>query len=229
MMDMRIAVACLNDAPYREDNPDVHAISLRNKVEYCLAHDYSLHMVTHSLVQERKAVWSKLPFLITLLPLHDWIFWADTDCLFMNHDIRLEDLIDDRASLIITRDMNGLSAGNFLIRNSQWGRAFLHKAWERSDCFDHWAQEQLAMDRTIEEDPDSAREVKFVQQNTLCSYHDVEMPEEYRPYRDGDFIVHFPAHYGRLRELMIRFAQPRPQTAPRARRPRRGVTLPVRP
>lgn len=198
-----IAVACLNDAVYRRDNPGLNSISARNKIEYCLAHDYSLHLVTHSLADERKGSWSKLPLLQTLLQLHEWVFWADTDCLFLNHNIRLEDLIDENFSLVITRDMNGLSNGNFLIKRGEWASEFLMKAWARTDCFDHWGQEQLAMELTLKENPEMEKQVKYVQQNDLCSYYDVKLPKSYRAFKSGDFIVHFPGHYGRSSLLTL--------------------------
>ena len=205
----RIAVVSLNDEAYRRDNPGVSSISFHNKVDYCMAHDYSLHIVTHSLAENRKGSWSKLPLLEKLLHLHDWIFWADTDCLFMNHKIRLEDLIDDDYSLIITKDMNGLSNGNFLIKSGEWATEFLTKSWSKTECFDHWGQEQLAMEITLRENSEMEKQVKYVQQNLLCSYHGVKLPQYLRPYAKGDFLVHFPANYGRprLRKFMRQFSE----------------------
>ena len=161
-----------------------------------MAHEYSLHLVTHSLASRRKGSWSKLPLLETLLQLHDWVFWADTDCLFMNHNIRLEDLIDGDFSLIITTDKNGLSNGNFLIKRGRWATEFLKKAWTKTKCMGHWGQEQLAMEVTLKENPRMGKQVKYVQQNLLCSYHGVKLPRSLRPYEPGDFLVHFPARCG---------------------------------
>lgn len=203
-----IAVVSFNDELYRKENPEVSDISFRNKAEYCMTHDYSLHIVTHSLVTDRMSVWSKLPLLDNLLRLHDWVFWADTDCLFMNYKIRLEDILDDHFSLIITKDMNGLSAGNFLLKRGEWATDFLKKSWDNMQCFDHWGQEQLAMESTLKQNPDMEDQVKYVQQNVLCSYYDVELSEGLRSYQEGDFIIHFPDHYGRrsLLELMRKFS-----------------------
>ena len=224
-----IAVACLNDDVYRKHNPGVCPISFRNKMEYCLAHDYSLHLVTHSLAERRKGSWSKLPLLLTLLQLHDWVFWADTDCLFLNHNIRLEDLIDDNFSLIITKDMNGLSAGNFLIKRGNWATEFLKQSWTKTRCFNHWGQEQLAMEITLKESPQMEKQVKYVPQNLLCSYHGVKLPGYLRPYRKGDFLVHFPARYGspKLLKWMREFSsQLIEKKTSRRRRPESGLPAP---
>ena len=207
---INIGVATLDDEQYRLDNPTVCEIASRNKLEYCLRHNYSLHLVKHSLVDDRPTVWSKIPLISNLLNLHDWIFWADQDCLFMNFNIRLEDIIDPAYEMVITQDMYGLSAGNFFIKKGDWAKELFERAWrEVEQCRDHWGQEQLAMELTLQNFPHLNAKVKYVPQNQICSYHNVELTEEYRSYMTGDFIVHFPSHYGKptLPEFMQSFSQ----------------------
>ena len=67
-----------------------------------------------------------------------WIFWMDTDALFMNTEIRLSQLLFDVTEndvIVIAADAEGLNAGTFLIRNNELGRRFLRKWLEKHRVF----------------------------------------------------------------------------------------------
>jgi hypothetical protein len=41
---------------------------------------------------DRYAAWNKIIACIDALPLYDWIFYIDVDCIIMNHSKMLENL-----------------------------------------------------------------------------------------------------------------------------------------
>jgi hypothetical protein len=76
----------------------------------------------------------------------DWIFWIDTDAVFMNPNGRIEDLIDPRYDFLFCTDENGINAGTMLLRNCEWTGRFLQQCWNTRSTFgQHWNPEQTAM------------------------------------------------------------------------------------
>eukprot|EP01094_Clydonella_sp_ATCC50884_P021983 TRINITY_DN4953_c0_g1_i1.p1 TRINITY_DN4953_c0_g1~~TRINITY_DN4953_c0_g1_i1.p1 ORF type:complete len:510 (+),score=120.87 TRINITY_DN4953_c0_g1_i1:168-1532(+) len=108
-------------------------MSKENKEEYGRKHGYDVMVNTSTIVRDRKSSWAKVKMAEWHLPKYDWLFWADTDTLIMNMDVRLEAFIDDRYDIIITKDLNGLNAGVWFIRNTPWSMAFLKRWFAQTD------------------------------------------------------------------------------------------------
>ena len=72
----------------------------------------------------------KIEFVCSVMEKHRnlrWLFWIDTDALFMNTHIRLNKLIagvEESDLFIIGADAEGINAGTFFIRNNPAGRRF---------------------------------------------------------------------------------------------------------
>lgn len=79
------------------------------------------------------SIWWMKPYLIqyTLKQGFDAVFWTDTDSLFVNLDVGLDDLMSSPASFIFTGDAWDLcSAGHLWFKNSKFTNEFL-ELWLR--------------------------------------------------------------------------------------------------
>ncbi|ORX76094.1 hypothetical protein K493DRAFT_319691 [Basidiobolus meristosporus CBS 931.73] len=188
-------------------NPDPNSkcrqlgdISYHNRREYIAHHlgRYDLRdtNVTHYF-DEVKAVgavpaWAKIKMIKDELAKdeHDWIFWMDTDALIANMDIRLEQFIDNRYPLIITKDWFCLNAGVFLIKNDDWSRHFMDLVWSELGPNNHEQDWMITILRVHTELKENEK-VKYLPQCSFNSYW--MMKKLYEMYRPGDFMVHWAA------------------------------------
>ncbi|CAO3573984.1 unnamed protein product [Mortierella alpina] len=105
-------------------------------------------------------------------------------------DISLERFLDNRYSLVITRDQNFLNAGVFLLRVNDWSRHYMRDLLSRMD---KGSNEQHWMIKLLE-DPsyESERHVKYLPQCSFNSYWHIKTL--YAIYQPGDFVIHWAGH-----------------------------------
>ena len=90
--------------------------------------------------------WRKVQFVCEMLERSrhaHWLFWMDTDALFMNMQIKLSQLlagVTEDDVIIIAPDRLGLNAGIFLIRNNKQGRKFCQSWLNKHHRF--WYEQQ---------------------------------------------------------------------------------------
>lgn len=112
-------------------------ISRSNRESYCRLHNYRLIDETDSFLQGKKHQqslayysWVKIEVVCSVMKENldlDWLFWVDTDALFMNLHISLIQLlagVEDTDLIVIGADAEGINAGVFFIRNNPSGRTF---------------------------------------------------------------------------------------------------------
>ncbi|XP_026661726.2 probable alpha-1,6-mannosyltransferase MNN10 [Phoenix dactylifera] len=165
----------------------------------------------------RPPSWSKIPAVRSQLPNYDWVFWNDADTVITNPDISLENILnaaighsDLRASpdLVVTEDFNGVNAGVFFFRRSEWSEKFLDTWWNQTSFVlfgstisgDNTALKHLINGLPSEELQDHVRTVPM--QCLFNSYPWLPIwKNAYRlifsplktwegAYSDGDFMVH---------------------------------------
>ena len=195
---MRVLILTLADEKFS----DIAEISTPNKKRYAKHHGYGFVCVDELPAPDRSASWNKIRAIQERLDEFNWIFWTDADSLIMNGDIRIEDIIgDNRQDLIMTKDTNGLNAGQFLIKNSAWSHSFLWTVWSQTQFLDHAWSEQAAIMHVLGGDPDPGH-VLFVEKRVLNAYH----TPYYWDYLPGDFLVHFVGltqEHDRLKQIML--------------------------
>ncbi|OAQ28588.1 glycosyltransferase family 34 protein [Linnemannia elongata AG-77] len=188
-------------------NPDPNSkcrqlgqVSHHNRREYIAHHQGRYDLWDTNIAhyfEQVKAVgavpaWAKIKMIKDELAKdeHDWIFWMDTDALIANMDIRLEQFIDNRHPLIVTKDWYCLNAGVFFIKNDDWSREFIDLVWSKMGPYDH---EQDWMIATLERHPElkEQEKVKYLPQCSFNSYW--HMKKLYEMFRPGDFMVHWAA------------------------------------
>lgn len=171
-----------------------------NKVEYAMQHGYGFLCKNNNFTLPH-ASGEKLPFIKQYIHAHpdvEWVWWLDIDTLITNHHIRIEDRIDNNYHFIISKDLNGINAGSFFIRNSPQGLELLDWMIEVYPTFEKqtgFFAEQTAMEAALH--IEKFRNItKIVPQRSINSYHEhLNHWTKLGPdaiWERGDFVVHFP-------------------------------------
>lgn len=194
------AVASNHDDNYA----DLAAITDRSKQEYCDIHGYKFFVLTE-LKYSTIVGFNKIHFALDLFKKHpdiEWLLFSECDAMITNLTIPIEERIDNNYHFIIPVDRLNLNSGNFLIRNSEQGRAYLQMIIDKEPEYANveWAEQQVIID-TLEEYQDI---IKIVPQKFMNSYE----PQIYDycdarfdilgnsgAWEPGDWIVHWPGTY----------------------------------
>lgn len=115
---------------------DMRVRTIDNKRAYARHWNYSLVAPgvdeVRALAGGFPAAWAKLEVAKKALESHAYVFVVDGDAVIMRPDVDLGLAIAEMealgASLLISKDFNGLNSGVFLLRNSSWAFEFLSEA-----------------------------------------------------------------------------------------------------
>jgi mannan polymerase II complex MNN10 subunit len=183
---------------------EIGGLTAANKRDYCSAHGYQCIVRTDGFDPSRPVPWSKVLFLQQHLPEYDWVFWSDADSLIMNYPTLLESLVRTTADLILTRDINGLNSGSFLIRNCPWAQAFLAEVYAQTQYLhDCWWENRAFF--WLLKAYRHRRHAKIVRQEILNSYlYEASGVTGRRSFQPGDFVLHLPGLASELRLRLLR-------------------------
>jgi hypothetical protein len=83
---------------------------------------------------ERAPTWEKIDIIkeLILTNKYDYIFWMDTDSIFTNFSIKIENIINNVGSnynFIFSGDTNIINAGHFIFKSCEWSLKELDKIW----------------------------------------------------------------------------------------------------
>ena len=114
---------------------------------YCDKQGYALRVFTSGFDTRRAPMWSKILFLREALKDHPWVFWIDSDAIFTNHAIRIEQFIQMGGDFFICRDFphNMFNTGTMLLRSCDWSFWLLDEVWKREDMANKLFHEQTAI------------------------------------------------------------------------------------
>jgi hypothetical protein len=145
---------------------------------------------------------NKFHYVLTVFrenPDIEWLLFCESDAMITNYNIRIEDRIDNDYHFMITADRLNLNAGNFLIRNSEQGRAYFEYLLSRAEDYrTHvWGEQQCIIDSV---DQYQAIMKILPQKHMNCyepqiyDYADVsrDLFGEDAAWAPGDWIVHWP-------------------------------------
>lgn len=121
----------------------------------------------------------------------------DCDACITNHHIKIEDLIDDKHDFFISHDQNGVNAGVFIVRMTEWVRRFFENAkilieQGKYDC------EQNVIEDFLDRTNPLNNKVKILPQREINSYLFENYECGVRTKEDGQwvagesFILHLP-------------------------------------
>lgn len=201
---MKIAVITFNDMPpvnYTYKYERLGQMSLENRRIYCEHHGYDF-IYDVPVARDRPACWAKIPALLSAFKTHEWVLWADSDTLVFSHAKGIEEYCDPDFDLIVQSHEQffrllgipldqgltrmPINTGVFLIRASDWSKAFLESAYTQTQFVTHdeiWdgVGEQEAMIWLLNRNMRDRARIKYVE--NLQNH-----PKLYRP---GDLFVHF--------------------------------------
>jgi hypothetical protein len=205
---------------YNEGYSKMAEISVfQNMKEYCEIHGYTLHVDKQENVDnDRGPQWQKILVSLNLLKSNKfkWVFFIDTDCLFMNTTIKLETLIDDNYSFIVpshymkaidtsvtnSQGTDCVITSQFFVKNDEFGISILEdiwsaKEWPSNMSINKFDYEQRQTRITIDK-PEFKDKVNVIEEKRLnCFWYtnnpfavvlNPRMNEEC--WKPGDFIVH---------------------------------------
>lgn len=122
---------------YDDNYNEIVSISLPNFIEYCDKHNIDLHISKKNLNRNMHYGWNKFSILKEILPIYDWLVWIDADCVFVDKQRDIRDLIDEDYSIIIGNNVNSpdwylddkshIENGVFLLKNNEVGFLILDR------------------------------------------------------------------------------------------------------
>jgi hypothetical protein len=198
---MRIAILTV----YTDNYLPLAEIVLPNLKKYCNKHGYELHAENITGTQMYFG-YKKIECLFGLLGAFsvDAVLCLDMDTLITNHNIKVESFIDDKHDFYITKDVNGINAGSFIIKNSDWSIEYLRDIFESQEKFEC---EQNAIVYWMDTLYKYKKKIKILDHPSINSY----LYDEYAPgwgvigdkqidkptheegdWQKGDFLVHLP-------------------------------------
>ena len=191
------AVASINLDNYQ----DLADLTDAPKREYCERHGYQFHVLKEKKYSDCMG-FNKIGYVLDLFkqyPDIDWLLFSECDATITNLTISIDDKVDNDYHFIIPVDRLNINAGNFLVRNTVEGRAYLGMIMSHEPEYKdvEWAEQQVIID-TISDYMDV---VKIVPQKHMNSYE--QEPYDYCDIRvdvlgnsgewaTGDWIVHWP-------------------------------------
>lgn len=134
-----------------------------NHHEYSNKHGYSYvkEIVKNDDYLDWHPTWIKIDVLKKYLPLYDYVVWIDADAVFVNQEIKIEDMITDNVDLVIPKLEVDRISGNmwthtttgFMIwKNSEWSFNILNELWNNPKQFKfEFFHEQSRLDELIYE------------------------------------------------------------------------------
>jgi hypothetical protein len=132
-----------------------------NHHEYANKHGYSYikKIVNNDDYQNWHPTWIKIDVIKTYLPIFDYIVWIDADAVFVNQEIKIEDLLEEDVDLIIPKLEIDQVSGNvwthtttgFMIwKRSEWSFNLLNKLWNEPNQYRfEFFHEQTRLDELI--------------------------------------------------------------------------------
>jgi hypothetical protein len=170
---------------------------------YCEKNGYTYIQYNDTLDKNRPVPWSKIIAVKNHLDIFDWIMWIDADAMFFNHDIRIEDRIDDSYNLIIGKscgdtwidnqsdDFVNINTGCFLIRGKcSWSHYLLDELYSRDDCLKNkWWENYALMQVFLENNYLINNKIKIIEQELINGYEN--RLYDYFSYSSEQFILHY--------------------------------------
>lgn len=189
---------------YYDNYKPLANIVVPNLQGYCQKQGYGLY--DYVLPQEGiHYSFKRVEMLRKLFDYHkiDVIFCTDIDILITNYNIKIESFLSDQHDFFITKDVNGINAGNFIIKNTEWSRSFLDFILSKKDSFDN---DQNVIE-AFKDEAEWKPKIKILSHPTINSYpYDyyapswgvigdrvIERPTEKEgDWKEGNFLMHLP-------------------------------------
>lgn len=133
----------------------------------------------------------KMKHLRTILGWSTWdsVWILDLDTIITNPEIEFTDFVDNDHDVFICKDVHGINAGSWIVRNTPASRSFINKVITNFDA----PEEQTVMKRYLD-----MVKVKYLPHPSINSYkYELYDEPECRGYTDGQWepghlLLHLP-------------------------------------
>jgi hypothetical protein len=182
---------------YTDEFQPLANIVLPNMMDYCSKHNYTLYAFN---VNSIESGYKKIEKILSVIEEVDAMLCLDLDTFITNHNITVGSFLDDEHDFYICKDVNGINAGSFIVKNTAWARKFLRLIHDHRVVYEN---EQNAIEYLIIKED----KVKILPHPSINSY----IYELYKPgwgvigdriiskpsheegdWRNSDFILHLP-------------------------------------
>ena len=187
---MKVTVVSMWAKNYSE----IAEITIPNLLSYCERHGYDFRSI---LLEDGNAYhFRKHEFFKELFETDvDVIFYLDVDCLITNHNIKVEDFINDTYCFYITKDVHELNGGAVIIKNDRAGRMLNDIILGERDMFENEQNVYNSFPMITV----GVEFMKILNHPSINSYDYSLYPEypnirerEQGHWHEGDFVLHVP-------------------------------------
>lgn len=178
-MKKKICLVINYDQYYKE----LSYLTLPNIIKYSNKHNLDFYKSEHNFLKDEYIGWNKFLVIQRILPLYDWVFYIDVDCLIVNSNKKVEDIIDDNYSIIIGENYTPddwykdsktiLEVGTMLFKNTKMTFDILNETSKPPYDLSHPFREQLQFMKLLWNNEDIDKSVKKIdtrEMNTLSKY-----------------------------------------------------------
>lgn len=183
---------------YTKEYQEVADLNIPERDKYCAKHGYQ-HIVKIGPYKNLPYyAYDRLEFLRDYFLTHkelDIIFVLNIQSIIMNHNIKIEDVIDNDYDCWITKDINFINFGSSIFRNCDWSIEWLNflislEPVYRSDC---WREQRAFIHHW--DKPKWCHHINLLPQNKINSYDYTLYQWSVKTsghYKNGDFILSLP-------------------------------------
>jgi hypothetical protein len=86
---------------YNESYKEIGDITSEVNKKYCEKHGYDFQCINTMIDSNMSVYWQKPLAIKKFIEDYDWVFYIDSDSMFMNHNIKIESIIDENYNLIM--------------------------------------------------------------------------------------------------------------------------------
>lgn len=183
-------------------------ITSKSLIEYCNLYGYDYRIDSEKIDKARPISWSKVCMAQQELentqsfgffdwqPKYDWVWITDIDLYIVNHQIKLEDILDENYDVLMTcysNDINHLNTGSIIYKNTEWTRNLLKEIYDSSKypIEGQWVFfEQTALMNYYKSHPEEQKHFKMIDTRTINSHYQKGMDFLNVNYKEKDFVVH---------------------------------------
>jgi len=147
---------------------------------YASANNYSRVCLTERISEMNWMGWDKIKLCLDTISTCDVLFCLDTDLFVMNHNVTVEQYLDNDNDIYIPRDHDNINIGVVILKNTPFVVEFLNHVWQSRKSFpDEFQMEQAAWWTSMKQY--GFHRTKILPQKGINSY----------PYWDPIFVGRF--------------------------------------
>ncbi len=185
---------------YTPDYQDLANITLLNKDDYCVKNEYEhIKATTPFGNPDNYYAFQRIAYLRDLLfnktNNTDYVWVLNIHTMIMNFNTRVEQFLDEQHDFYISKDVNNINAGSFIIKKTDWSKKWLDfilskESSHKNHC---WFEQKIMIDNW--QNQEFKDKIKILEHPSINSYfYDLynHTPSTPGNFNKGDFVLHLP-------------------------------------